>query len=139
MKNKLLLVVILLACVLPVVAEDKEKVGDRINESAVVIKEILGMPDTIPKDLLNKTDCVAIYPSVKKAAFIVGGSYGRGLITCRKGPDYSGAWSAPAMFALEAGSVGFQIGGQATDFVLLVMNDSGARSVLSSNVQMGGC
>ena len=137
MKNKLLLVVILLACVLPVVAEDKEKVGDRINESAVVIKEILGMPDTIPKDLLNKTDCMVIYPSVKKAAFIVGGSYGRGLITCRKGKDFSGSWSAPAMFALEGGSFGFQIGAQATDFVLLIMNESGANSVMSSKVKLG--
>jgi SH3 domain-containing YSC84-like protein 1 len=138
MKNKLLLVVILLACVLPVVAEDKEeKVDDRINESAVVIKEILGMPDTIPKDLLNKTDCMVIYPSVKKAAFIVGGSYGRGLITCRKGKDFSGSWSAPAMFALEGGSFGFQIGAQATDFVLLVMNESGANSVMSSKVKLG--
>ena len=137
MKNKLLLAVILLASVLPVVAEDKEKVGDRINESAVVIKEILGMPDTIPKDLLNKTDCMVIYPSVKKAAFIVGGSYGRGLITCRKGKDFSGSWSAPAMFALEGGSFGFQIGAQATDFVLLIMNESGANSVMSSKVKLG--
>jgi lipid-binding SYLF domain-containing protein len=138
MKNKLLLAVVLLACVLPVVAEEKEeKVGDRINESAVVIREILGMPDTIPKDLLNKTDCMVIYPSVKKAAFIVGGSYGRGLITCRKGKDFSGSWSAPAMFALEGGSFGFQIGAQATDFVLLIMNESGANSVMSSKVKLG--
>jgi SH3 domain-containing YSC84-like protein 1 len=139
MKNKVLLVVLMLACVLPVVGEDKEeKVDDRIMHSATVFKEILGMPDGIPKDLLNKAYCVVIYPSVKKAAFIVGASYGRGLITCRKGPDFSGSWSAPAMFALEAGSVGFQIGGQATDFVLLVMNDSGARSVMSSKVKLGG-
>jgi lipid-binding SYLF domain-containing protein len=103
-----------------------------------VIKEILGMPDGIPKDLLNKADCLVIYPSVKKAAFIVGGSYGRGLITCRKGQDFSGSWSAPAMFALEGGSFGFQIGAQATDFVLLVMNESGAKSVMSSKVKLGG-
>src|ERR1019366_10556682 len=82
--------------------------------------------------------CIVIYPSVKKAAFVVGGSYGRGLITCRKGRDFSGPWSAPAMFALEAGSFGFQIGGQATDFVLLVMNESGANSVMSSKVKLGG-
>ena len=129
----------MLACVLPVVGEDKEeKVDTRINQSADVFKEILGMPDGIPKDLLNKAYCVVIYPSVKKAAFVVGGSYGRGLITCRKGRDFSGPWSAPAMFALEAGSVGFQIGGQATDFVLLVMNESGANSVMSSKVKLGG-
>ena len=135
MKNLGLLVVLMLACALPVVGQKKE--NERIEESATVIKEILGMPDGIPKDLLHKSYCIVIYPSVKKAAFVVGGSYGRGLITCRKGPDFSGSWSAPAMFALEAGSVGFQIGGQATDFVLLVMNESGAKSVLSSKVKLG--
>jgi lipid-binding SYLF domain-containing protein len=129
----------MLVCVLPVVAADKEeKVEDRINKSATVLKEILGIPDGIPKDLLNKSYCVVIFPSVKKAAFVVGGSYGRGLITCRKGHDFSGSWSTPAMFALEAGSFGFQIGGQETDFVLLVMNDSGANSVMSSKVKLGG-
>jgi lipid-binding SYLF domain-containing protein len=129
----------MLVCVLPVVSADKEeKVEDRINKSATVLKEILGIPDGIPKDLLNKSYCVVIFPSVKKAAFVVGGSYGRGLITCRKGHDFSGSWSTPAMFALEAGSFGFQIGGQETDFVLLVMNDSGANSVMSSKVKLGG-
>jgi len=138
MKSKVLLVVLMLACVLPLVAEDKEeKVEDRIKQSDTVMKEILGMPDGIPKDLLNKSYCLVIFPSVKKAAFIVGGSYGRGLITCRKGHDFAGSWSAPAMFALEAGSVGFQIGGEATDFVLLVMNDAGANSVMSSKVKLG--
>jgi len=139
MKNRLWLVVLMLVSVLPVVGEDKEeKADDRINAAANVMKEILGMPDGIPKDLLNKADCIVIYPSVKKAAFVVGGSYGRGLITCRKGRDFSGSWSAPAMFALEGGSFGFQIGAEATDFVLLVMNESGARSVLSSKVKLGG-
>jgi lipid-binding SYLF domain-containing protein len=135
MKNRVLLVVLMLVCVLPVVGQRKE--NERINEAANVIKEILGIPDDIPKDLLDKADCIVIYPSVKKAAFIVGGSYGRGLITCRKGEDFSGPWSAPAMFALEGGSFGFQIGAQATDFVLLVMNESGARSVMSSKVKLG--
>ena len=138
MTNKMLVLVLVLACVLPVMAEDKEeKVDDRIAESATVMKEILGMPEGIPRDLLNKANCIVIYPSVKKAAFIVGGSYGRGLITCRRGADFSGHWSAPAMFALEGGSFGFQIGAQATDFVLLVMNESGAKSVLSSKVKLG--
>jgi lipid-binding SYLF domain-containing protein len=139
MKTKLLLLVLVLACVAPVIAEDKqEKVDDRITQSATVMKEILGMPDKgIPRDLLNRANCVIVYPSVKKAAFIVGGSYGRGLITCRRGADFSGHWGAPAMFALEGGSFGFQIGAQATDFVLLVMNESGARSVLSSKVKLG--
>ncbi|MGA9641322.1 MAG: lipid-binding SYLF domain-containing protein [Terriglobales bacterium] len=137
-KSRLLVLALVLACALPLVAEDKqEKSDDRIRESATVMKEILGMPEGIPKDLLNKADCIVIYPSVKKAAFIVGGSYGRGLITCRRGADFSGRWSAPAMFALEGGSFGFQIGAQATDFVLLVMNESGAKSVLSSKVKLG--
>lgn len=135
MKNRILLVAIMLVCALPVLAQEKE--NERIKESAVVMKAILGMPEGIPKDLLDKADCIVIYPSVKKAAFIVGGSYGRGLITCRKGQDFSGRWSAPAMFALEGGSFGFQIGAQATDFVLLVMNESGASSVLSSKVKLG--
>jgi SH3 domain-containing YSC84-like protein 1 len=135
MKNTVFLVVLTLACVLPVVGQEKE--NERINEAATVINEILGMPDGMPKDLLNKANCIVIYPSVKKAAFIVGGSYGRGVITCRKGQDFLGPWGAPAMFALEGGSFGLQIGAQATDFVLLVMNESGARSVLSSKVKLG--
>jgi lipid-binding SYLF domain-containing protein len=139
MKNKILVAALLLVCAVPLFAEDKEmKETDRIEASANVMKEILGMPDSIPKDLLNKADCIIIYPSVKKAAFIVGGSYGRGVIVCRKGPAFGGPWSAPAMFALEGGSFGFQIGAQATDFVLLVMNSSGANSVLSSKVKIGG-
>lgn len=144
MKNKLLVMAMMLmgtmlAFVMPAFAEDKEmKEDDRIKAAADVMKEILGMPDSIPKDLLNKADCIIIYPSVKKAAFIVGGSYGRGVITCRRGHDFSGSWSAPAMFALEGGSFGLQIGAQATDFVLLVMNESGANSVLSSKVKIGG-
>jgi SH3 domain-containing YSC84-like protein 1 len=121
------------------VAEDKEmKETERIGAAADVLKQILDTPDKgIPKDLLDKADCVIIYPSVKKAAFIVGGSYGRGVITCRRGVNFAGSWSAPAMFALEGGSFGLQIGGQATDFVLLVMNESGAKSVLSSKVKLG--
>src|ERR1700758_2377496 len=123
---------------LPVFAEEKEKKEtDRVEESAVVLKEILDIPEGIPKDLLDKALCVVVYPSVKKAAFIVGGSYGRGVITCRKGKEFTGGWSAPAMFALEGGSFGLQIGAQATDFVLLIMNESGANSVMSSKVKLG--
>jgi lipid-binding SYLF domain-containing protein len=136
MRNRVWLVVLIFVGALPVVGQMKE--NERIEESATVMKEILEMPDTINKDVLNKAACIVIYPSVKKAAFIVGGSYGRGLITCRKGLDFSGPWSAPAMFALEGGSFGFQIGAQATDFVLLVMNDAGAKSVMSSKVKLGG-
>jgi len=124
-----------LACSIPAFSQKKE--NDRIHESYTVMKEILGMPEGIPRDLLDKAECVVISPSVKKAAFIVGGSYGRGLITCRKGEEFNGPWSAPAMYALEGGSFGLQIGGQATDFVLLVMNESGANSVMSSKVKLG--
>ncbi len=141
MKKNILLLVMMAACALPVVADEKKeemKDTERIEAAANVMKEILGTPDKgIPKDLLNKADCVVIYPSVKKAAFIVGGSYGRGLVTCRRGAAFTGGWSAPAMFALEGASVGFQIGGQATDFVLLVMNESGANSIMSSKVKLG--
>src|SRR5271157_105892 len=136
MTDQMLRVVLMLACVLPVMGQRKE--NERITEAGTVMKEILGMPDGIPKDLLSKAECIVIYPSVKKAAFVVGGSYGRGLITCRKGQDFSGPWSAPAMYALEGGSFGFQIGAQATDFVLLVMNEQGAKSVMSSKVKLGG-
>jgi lipid-binding SYLF domain-containing protein len=135
MTNRVLLATLMLACVLPVMGQKKE--NERITDAGTVMKEILGMPDGIPKDLMDEAECVVIYPSVKKAAFVVGGSYGRGLITCRKGQDFSGPWSAPAMFALEGGSFGFQIGAQATDFVLLVMNEKGANSVMSSKVKLG--
>src|SRR5260370_25757163 len=135
MTNRALLVGLMLGCVLTAMGQKKEK--ERIGEAETVMKEIVGTPDRITKDLLENTECVVIYPSVKKAAFVVGGSYGRGLITCRKGEDFSGPWSAPAMFALEGGSFGFQIGAQATDFVLLVMNEKGAKSVMSSKVKLG--
>ena len=131
-----ILAFVLLSTTLGAFAQDKE--DDRLKNSFTVLKEILAMPDKgIPRELLNKSVCVIVYPSVLKAAFIVGGSYGRGVITCRTGEGHSGPWSAPAMFALEGGSFGLQIGGQATDFVLLVMNDSGANSVLSSKVKLG--
>jgi len=117
-------------------AQKKEE--ERLQDSYNVLKEILGTPDKgIPRDLLDKAECVVVYPSVKKAGFIVGGEYGRGAITCRTGEDFRGPWSAPAMFALEGGSVGFQIGGEATDFVLLIMNEKGAESVMSSKVKLG--
>jgi len=118
-------------------ASDQTKDDDRLRNSGTVLKEILGVPDSIPQDLLDKADCVVVFPSVLKAAFIVGGSYGRGAMTCRKGEDFKGAWGAPTMMALEGGSFGFQIGGQATDFVLLVMNERGASGILASKVKLG--
>ncbi len=119
-------------------AADESKDNDRLKNSGTVLKEILDVPDNIPQDLLDKADCVVVFPSVLKAAFIVGGSYGRGAMTCRTGEDFRGPWGAPTMMALEGGSFGFQIGGQATDFVLLVMNESGARGILASKVKLGG-
>jgi lipid-binding SYLF domain-containing protein len=119
-------------------ASDQTKDDERLRNSGAVLKEILDVPDSIPQDLLDKADCVVVFPSVLKAAFIVGGSYGRGAMSCRKGENFRGSWGAPTMMALEGGSFGFQIGGQATDFVLLVMNESGARGILSSKVKLGG-
>ena len=119
-------------------ANDKEeKDEDRLKNAGTVLTEILNIPEDIPQDLLDKADCVVVFPSVLKAAFVLGGSYGRGAMTCRTGDNFSGAWGAPSMMALEGGSVGFQIGGQATDFVLLVMNDRGANGILSSKVKLG--
>jgi SH3 domain-containing YSC84-like protein 1 len=119
-------------------AKDKdEKETDRIQNAATVLKEILDIPDDIPQDFLDKARCVIVFPSVVKAAFIVGGSYGRGVMVCRSGKDFSGPWGAPVMMALEGGSFGLQIGGQATDFVILVMNARGAESVLHSKVKLG--
>ena len=119
-------------------AADQTKDDDRLRNCGTVLKEILDVPDDIPQDLLDKADCVVVFPSVLKAAFIVGGSYGRGAMSCRRGDDFRGSWGAPTMMALEGGSFGLQIGGQATDFVLLVMNESGARGILASKVKLGG-
>jgi SH3 domain-containing YSC84-like protein 1 len=133
----------ILLAALPLLAEaasapDQVKDDDRLRNCGTVLKEILDVPDNIPQDLLDKADCVVVFPSVLKAAFIVGASYGRGAMSCRKGEDFRGPWGAPTMMALEGGSFGFQIGGQATDFVLLVMNESGARGILASKVKLGG-
>jgi lipid-binding SYLF domain-containing protein len=116
-------------------AANKEQ--KRLENAGTVMQEVMGVPDDIPQDLLDKAECIIVFPSVLKAAFIVGGSYGRGAMVCRTGEHFSGAWGAPAMYALEGGSVGFQLGGQATDLVLLVMNNKGASSILSSKVKLG--
>jgi SH3 domain-containing YSC84-like protein 1 len=122
----------------PALANDQMKDEDRLKNAGVVLQEILNIPDDIPQDLLDKADCVVVFPSVLKAAFVVGGSYGRGAMSCRQGDAFNGPWGAPTMMALEGGSFGFQIGGEATDFVLLVMNDRGANGILSSKVKLGG-
>jgi len=114
------------------------KEQERLENSGVVMQEIMNIPDNIPQTVLEKAECVIVFPSVLKAAFVVGASYGRGAMVCRTGEHFRGPWGAPAMFALEGGSVGFQIGGQATDLILLVMNERGASSILESKVKLGG-
>lgn len=115
----------------------QKKETERLEHAATVLSEIQGMPDGIPKKYLDKSACIVVFPSVKKFAIGIGGSYGRGVITCRGGAKFNGPWSAPAMFALEGASIGLQLGGSGTDFVLLVMNDKGADSVLTSKVKLG--
>ena len=133
--RKLVAICITVVVALPVFAQKKEQ--ERVEEAGTVMKEILGIPDGIPKSILAKAECVVVFPSVKKFAIGIGGSYGRGVITCRRGADHNGPWSAPAMMALEGANIGVQLGGQATDFVLLVMNDRGADTVLTSKVKLG--
>jgi lipid-binding SYLF domain-containing protein len=122
---------------LPLSASGDKKEAERLENCGSVLKEVMDIPDDIPQDLIDKAECIIVYPSVLKAAFIIGGSYGRGAMTCRTGEHYTGPWSAPSMMALEGGSLGFQLGGQATDFVLLVMNPRGAHSILKSKVKLG--
>jgi len=122
----------------PARADDKVKDEDRLKNAGEVAKEIMDIPDDIPQSVMDKADCIVVIPSVIKGAFVVGASYGRGAMTCRSGEDFHGPWGAPTMMALEGASFGFQIGGQATDFVLLIMNERGASSILSSKVKIGG-
>src|SRR3974390_397835 len=128
--------IVLISSVVAVAAND-EREEERVKDAGVVLKEILNIPDDIPHDLLNKAECVVILPSTLKGAFGIGGSYGRGVMVCRGGEHYTGKWGAPALYALEGVSIGFQLGGQATDFVLLIMNPKGAKSLLSSKVKLG--
>ena len=125
----------LLILAAPISAQQKEE--ERLTESAAVMEEILNVPDSIPQDLLDRAECVVVMPSVKKFAVGFGGSYGRGTMVCRTGADFNGPWGSPAMYALEGGSFGLQLGGQATDFVFLVMNQRGANSLLRSKVKLG--
>jgi lipid-binding SYLF domain-containing protein len=135
-KAKVLVVAMFLAC--PTFAASESREQKRLEACGQVFKEIMDIPDGIPKDLLNKAECVIVIPSVLKFAIGIGGDFGRGAITCRTGEHFTGRWSAPAMFALEGANIGFQLGGQATDFVLLVMNPKGANSIMSSKVKLGG-
>ena len=138
MKRWMLLMGAMLALAPLATASDGDKVRDRILNSDMVLEEALSVPEGIPGDLLDKARCVVVMPSVLKAAFVLGASYGRGTMICRTGKDFSGPWGPPAMYALEGGSIGFQIGGQATDFIFLVMNERGAQSLLHSKVRLGG-
>jgi len=118
-------------------APDNDKETDRLENAGMVMEEIMNVPDDIPQDLIDKAECVVVFPSVLKFAIGFGGSYGRGAMICRSGEHFTGPWGAPSMMALEGGSFGLQLGGQATDFVLLIMNPRGATSILSSKVKLG--
>src|SRR5215472_8398085 len=135
--KKLIALFAALACLpLASAADDQKEVG-RVKDAGQVLKEILNIPDDIPHDLLDRAECVIVLPSVKKLAIGIGGSYGRGVMVCRGGEHFTGTWGAPAMYALEGGNIGFQLGGEATDFVLLVMNPRGADSLMGSKVKLG--
>jgi SH3 domain-containing YSC84-like protein 1 len=135
--KKIIIVFSLLALlVMPALGQEKEE--ERVANAGKVIKEIMNIPDNVPQDVIDKADCVVVLPSVLKFAFGIGGSYGRGVMTCRSGKNFQGPWSAPTMMALEGGSFGLQLGGQATDFVLLLMSPRSASSILGSKVKLGG-
>jgi SH3 domain-containing YSC84-like protein 1 len=138
MKKLISICIVCLGVITSAWADSAEKEKERINASTEVLKDILEAPDKgVPMSVLDGTKCVITIPSVKKAGFIVGASYGRGVMNCRTGEDFKGPWSAPIMMATESGSVGFQIGGQETDFVILVLNSDGARAVMKSKVKLG--
>jgi len=128
---------VLLALLVAAVAPAQEKEAERLEIAAEVLNEILNVPENVPQDLLDKAECVGVFPSVLKGAFIFGGSYGRGAFVCRSGENFTGPWGPPAMYRIEGGSVGLQLGGQATDFVLLVMNPKGVNSLLRSKARLG--
>jgi lipid-binding SYLF domain-containing protein len=136
MRKSILILCLGFVAATAVYAANKEQ--KRLINSGDVMAEIMGVPDNIPHEVMQKAECVIVFPSVLKAAFVVGASYGRGAMVCRTGKEFNGPWGAPAMYALEGGSVGFQIGGEATDLVLLVMNQQGASSILESKVKLGG-
>ncbi len=135
--NRFWLGVVLIALIaLPAFGQKKER--QRVENAGNVMKEIINIPDNIPQSVLDKADCVVVLPSVVKFAIGIGGSYGRGVMTCRGGKNFRGPWGAPTMMALEGGSFGLQLGGQATDFVLLLMSPRSAENILVSKVKLGG-
>lgn len=136
MKRMLVGAVLLAVMALPVFGQKKEQ--ERVANAGKVVQEIMNIPDNIPQSVIDKADCVVVLPSVVKFAIGVGGSYGRGVMTCRSGEKFQGRWGAPTMMALEGGSFGLQLGGQATDFVLLLMSPRSAENILTSKVKLGG-
>jgi SH3 domain-containing YSC84-like protein 1 len=139
MRKVMSILLALVLCSLPALSADEKdtKETDRLENAGSVLEEILNIPDNIPQDLIDKAECIVVFPSVMKFAIGIGGSYGRGAMVCRSGEHFTGPWGPPSMMALEGGSFGLQLGGQATDFVLLVMNPRGAKAILSSKVKLG--
>lgn len=139
MKSKIaMLLLIAIGLTTAAVAKDDAHEADRLKAAGETLQEILNIPDDIPKSLLDRAECVIVFPSVKKFAIGIGGSYGRGAMSCRSGKTFTGPWGAPALYALEGANIGLQLGGQETDFVLLVMNPKGAESVMKSKIKLGG-
>jgi SH3 domain-containing YSC84-like protein 1 len=135
-RNGYFVLVLGLFLALPAFGQGKE--DNRLENSARVLREILSADNGLPKSILDKADCVLIFPSVKKVAIGIGGSYGRGALVCRTGGDMHGAWGAPAMYKLDQGSIGVQLGSTATDFVLVIMNHKGAEQILNGKTKLGG-
>src|SRR5579864_7880731 len=135
MKKSLRFVAVVLLASIYLPAQEHE--ADRLKHAGEVLEEILNIPDNLPKSVLDKSECVIVIPSVKKFAIGIGGNYGRGAMSCRTGATFTGPWGPPAMVALEGANIGFQLGGQATDFVLLVVNPKGIDSILKSKVKLG--
>ena len=135
MKKAVLLPLLVLALSLGAMAQgDRAKVLSRVQEAGEILNEIMSAPDSgIPDNVIGSAECVAVVPSYLKGAFVVGASYGKGLASCRTAQG----WSAPAFFRVEGGSFGFQIGGQAVDLVMLIMNERGMRDLLSSKFKLG--
>ena len=136
MKKTLCILAVGLAMTLPLFAQ--KKVDDRLEKSATAMQAILSGDKGLPTSILDKAHCVLIFPSVKKVAVGIGGSYGRGELVCRKGSDMSGSWGAPAMYSLDQGSLGVQLGSTATDFVLVLMRHQGVEQILNGKTKLGG-
>jgi lipid-binding SYLF domain-containing protein len=117
--------------------KDQNKEQERLGACATVMDEVLNVPENIPEEVLEKAECVIVIPSMTKVALGIGGSYGRGAMVCRSGKGFSGPWGAPAMYAIEGGSFGLQLGVEATDVVLMVMNRRGVESLLDNKVKLG--